>query len=1079
MPDWRRSLKRRSRAYRSWRRHPRHAFWRWTALGIAVIASSVTVLSVWSTTLTMRHDVRSLNVRPALLHAQSVSGGGGWRSALFPENWTPVEDGVRLGVNVVEVAVGAPGKTLEDGTRLNVRQLRRPDGTPASVDLGAYHPYQFLHNFAYAGYHGGVEPLPPEVTPDCRRRGLPVFDVVRDYGCRPNLRPQVGGRDCRNAIQRAIDAAQLNGGVVYFPPGEYVITTEDNAASLRISGSNVTLCGAGRDRTFLKVDSRLSSGSLCREEGRTFCARHHQLVRAEPPSESANGWQQTTNVSAQVVKNEDFPTRRLTLAANPFAKNDEVVVAGKMTEAYRMEHDMVHEDGWPSGRAYEFRRTVVGVADNDIILDVPTRSRIRTYDEPTVAKLSRGHEGLREIGLENLSIGMVRHPQDWSTSDCPKSKDPKDCQEVRRGDGSFQFPAIRDIYDNRLIAFFNVRDSWLYQLTTYRPSENADEETYNEDGRRFNYPVEYLNMALYLENARFVTAKHLAFRGSQVDKGNHNGYAIQLQDTNEVLIEDVELRQVKKGFTFNGGGTSGNVIKDARHYDILDYQNDFHSYLSMANLIDGNLMDGNYWEASVRPLAPTRHGHGTTQTVFWNTEGRKRPTIQTEVAWDYDKPGLDYGIIVSNQFGWGYVIGTHGAFSTVVAAVKPNRHYEKEEIHPRIWPVDWLEGIGYDRLTEPRFQGQPLEPASLYEAQLALRLGQPKRLLPRLPPPCAPNWTCPASWSACSSSGEQTRTCTDANNCGVTTNKPAERQSCTPPPIPPPVVNVPPTVNAGADLTITLPASAALRGVVTDDGLPDPPRAVTLTWSPVSGPATVSFADRAAAITTATFSAPGSNVLRLAANDGLLIGTDELTVTVNPCAPSWTCADWSASACTGGRQTRTCTDSNCGNPTRAESQECTEPLPPPPPLPSLPAVTFIPKLEGGAETVSRTFTLIFFVAGSQNEVGRFTQASDDSTGALSLPPTLNLTAQSYDILVHADGYLNVKMEDVTLTDAMALPQLPAGDLNNDNVINTFDWSVMKDQWSTNDAVADLNRDDVVNSFDYSFLHTNWFHKGDE
>jgi len=42
---------------------------------------------------------------------------------------------------------------------------------------------------------------------------------------------------------------------------------------------------------------------------------------------------------------------------------------------------------------------------------------------------------------------------------------------------------------------------------------------------------------------------------------------------------------------------------------------------------------------------------------------------------------------------------------------------------------------------------------------------------------CTPSWTC-GSWSSCSS-GTQTRTCTDSNNCGVTTGKPSTSQSCT------------------------------------------------------------------------------------------------------------------------------------------------------------------------------------------------------------------------------------------------------------------------------------------------------------
>jgi len=42
---------------------------------------------------------------------------------------------------------------------------------------------------------------------------------------------------------------------------------------------------------------------------------------------------------------------------------------------------------------------------------------------------------------------------------------------------------------------------------------------------------------------------------------------------------------------------------------------------------------------------------------------------------------------------------------------------------------------------------------------------------------CTESWGC-TSWSTCSG-GSQTRTCTDSNACGTTTNKPAESQSCT------------------------------------------------------------------------------------------------------------------------------------------------------------------------------------------------------------------------------------------------------------------------------------------------------------
>ena len=45
-----------------------------------------------------------------------------------------------------------------------------------------------------------------------------------------------------------------------------------------------------------------------------------------------------------------------------------------------------------------------------------------------------------------------------------------------------------------------------------------------------------------------------------------------------------------------------------------------------------------------------------------------------------------------------------------------------------------------------------------------------------------------------------------------------------------PVGNVAPTVSAGADQPIELPALASLDGTVSDDGLPGEPGLVTTTW---------------------------------------------------------------------------------------------------------------------------------------------------------------------------------------------------------------------------------------------------------
>jgi hypothetical protein len=97
--------------------------------------------------------------------------------------------------------------------------------------------------------------------------------------------------------------------------------------------------------------------------------------------------------------------------------------------------------------------------------------------------------------------------------------------------------------------------------------------------------------------------------------------------------------------------------------------------------------------------------------------------------------------------------------------------------------------------------------------------------------------------------------------------------------------NQAPTVNAGSDQTVTLSAGTNLDGMVTDDGLPNPPGAVITTWSKISGPGTVTFANVNAVDTTASFSTDGIYVLRLTADDGDLTAFDEVTIEVNTSVP--------------------------------------------------------------------------------------------------------------------------------------------------------------------------------------------------
>ena len=91
--------------------------------------------------------------------------------------------------------------------------------------------------------------------------------------------------------------------------------------------------------------------------------------------------------------------------------------------------------------------------------------------------------------------------------------------------------------------------------------------------------------------------------------------------------------------------------------------------------------------------------------------------------------------------------------------------------------------------------------------------------------------------------------------------------------------NQAPSVDAGEDVTITLPDSVTLKGTVSDDGLPD--NSLTTKWFQLQGPeATIASPD--ALETTVTFSQAGEYTFGFRGSDGELSNTDQVIVTVQP-----------------------------------------------------------------------------------------------------------------------------------------------------------------------------------------------------
>lgn len=95
-----------------------------------------------------------------------------------------------------------------------------------------------------------------------------------------------------------------------------------------------------------------------------------------------------------------------------------------------------------------------------------------------------------------------------------------------------------------------------------------------------------------------------------------------------------------------------------------------------------------------------------------------------------------------------------------------------------------------------------------------------------------------------------------------------------------PTANQAPYVNAGTNQIAIVDVPITVSGSAIDDGKPNPPGAVTTTWSKVSGPGTVTFGNSNAVNSLVMFNAAGLYSLRLIADDGQLKIASDMTVTV-------------------------------------------------------------------------------------------------------------------------------------------------------------------------------------------------------
>ena len=165
------------------------------------------------------------------------------------------------------------------------------------------------------------------------------------------------------------------------------------------------------------------------------------------------------------------------------------------------------------------------------------------------------------------------------------------------------------------------------------------------------------------------------------------------------------LLNCRAGFTPNYPRVREN--DDGRAVNGQTLHSDFHMWFSHANLIDNFTLDGDSWLAQYRGYG--NHGIAAAQNVFWNTNVI-RPHI---IHYLPKKPSR--AAVVSDQWGWGYVIGMRGPWKSNLLGLKGRSN--PGDPHPKDFhePASLLEGDG---------RGDALEPKSLYLDQRVRRLGQ-------------------------------------------------------------------------------------------------------------------------------------------------------------------------------------------------------------------------------------------------------------------------------------------------------------------------------------------------------------------
>lgn len=142
-------------------------------------------------------------------------------------------------------------------------------------------------------------------------------------------------------------------------------------------------------------------------------------------------------------------------------------------------------------------------------------------------------------------------------------------------------------------------------------------------------------------------------------------------------------------------------------------------------------------------------------------------------------------------------------------------------------------------------------------------------------------------------------------------------------------------------------------------------------------------------------------------------------------------------------------------------------------------------LQGRSDGANLNFSMKIFDTGTTNEVFSQDNIATDGSGQAVVQVDTVTVGQSYDIQIKPTTYLSKTLANQAALESntLSLDNFKNGDIDINNQINIFDFSLLRTSWGTPEdnpdfsPAADLDNNNAVNIFDFSILRGNFGQEG--